>query len=88
MNIILWVIFGALAGWVASLITRTNERQGWFLNIVVGIIGAFLGGFIMELLLPGDFSIGFNLQSFVVAVLGAVLLLFLVGLVRGRRPVS
>ena len=73
---------------MASLITRTNERQGWFLNIVVGVLGAFLGGFIMELLLPGEFNIAFNIQSFLVAVLGAVLLLLIVGLVRGRRPVS
>ncbi|TXG76237.1 GlsB/YeaQ/YmgE family stress response membrane protein [Candidatus Dojkabacteria bacterium] len=76
MNFIVWIIFGGLAGWIASMIAGTNEEQGLLANIVVGVIGAFIGGFIMgKLDKPG--VTGFNLRSFIVAVLGAVLLLIL-----------
>jgi uncharacterized membrane protein YeaQ/YmgE (transglycosylase-associated protein family) len=85
MGILSWIIFGALAGWVASMIAGTNERQGCLLNIIVGIIGAFVGGFLMQLLTGRQFDMAFNLSSFIVAVLGAVVLLFIVGAIRGRR---
>ena len=84
MGLVTWIIFGALAGWVASMIAGTNQRQGCFLNIVVGVVGAFIGGFIMELLTGSDFSFGFNLRSFGVAVVGAVLLLAITGMNRRR----
>jgi uncharacterized membrane protein YeaQ/YmgE (transglycosylase-associated protein family) len=84
MGILSWIIFGALAGWVASLITGTNERQGCLLNIIVGVVGAFIGGFLVELLGGGAMDFGFNLWSFIVAVVGAVLLLLIVGAVRRR----
>ena len=80
-----WIIFGALAGWVASIIAGTNERQGCFLNIVVGVIGAFIGGLIMELLTGRNFIFGFNFRSFIVAVIGAVILLALTGVARRNR---
>lgn len=85
MGLIAWIIFGALAGWLASVIMGINERQGCILNIIVGVVGAFIGGFVMELLTRRSFNFGFNLSSFIVAVLGAVVLLFLVGLVRRGR---
>lgn len=75
IDIIAWIIFGALAGWIASIIMGTNAQQGALGNIVVGIIGAFIGGFIVRLL-GGDVS-GFSFGSLLVAVLGAVVLLFL-----------
>lgn len=84
MGILSWLIFGALAGWIASMIAGTNQRQGCILNIIVGVIGAFIGGFLVELLGGGPMNFSFNLSSFVVAVLGAVLLLFIVGAVRRR----
>ena len=74
MNILIWILFGGLAGWIASMFAGTNEEQGIFANIIVGIIGAFLGGFIATRL-GADGVTGFNLQSFVVAVLGAVIFL-------------
>lgn len=82
MSILVWVVFGALAGWVGSIIMGTDGQQGLILNIVVGIIGASLGGYIMQHLDKGGVS-GFNLYSFIVAVLGSVVLLALVKLVRG-----
>jgi uncharacterized membrane protein YeaQ/YmgE (transglycosylase-associated protein family) len=86
MSIIAWIIFGGLAGWVASLLAGTSERQGCLLNIVVGIVGAMIGGFLMSLLRGGEpWEISFDLPSFAVAVVGALLLLGAVRLITGRR---
>ena len=76
-TIITWIILGALAGWLASMITGTNARVNGFMNIVVGIIGAFVGGLILQLLGASQPS-GFNLPSLLTAILGAVILLALV----------
>ncbi len=77
MGILLWIIFGALVGWIASMIMRTNDEQGAILNIVVGIIGALLGGFVARALGMEGVT-GFNLSSFLVALVGALLLLGIV----------
>lgn len=81
MNIIFWIILGALAGWIASMIMGRNAQMGAVANIVVGIIGALIGGFIMNSL-GGPGVTGFNLYSVLVAIGGAIVLLFLVGLFR------
>jgi uncharacterized membrane protein YeaQ/YmgE (transglycosylase-associated protein family) len=80
-NWIVWIIFGALAGWIASMIMGRNAQMGALANIVVGIVGAIIGGWIMSAF-GGQGVTGFNLTSLIVAILGAVVLLFLVGLVR------
>lgn len=82
MGIIVWIVFGGLAGWIGSMIMKTDGQQGIFLNVIVGIVGASIGGFIMNSLGEGGVS-GFNLYSFLVAVGGAVVLLFIVKLIRG-----
>ena len=84
MGLVTWIIFGALAGWVASMIAGSDRRQGCILNIIVGVIGAFIGGIVVELVTGRGFSFHFNLSSFVVAVLGAVGLLLITGMA-GRR---
>jgi uncharacterized membrane protein YeaQ/YmgE (transglycosylase-associated protein family) len=87
MGFIAWIIVGGLLGWVASMIMGTNDQQGKLLNIIVGIVGAFLGGLLIAPLLgtgtinQGDFSVG----SLLVSLVGAVVLLFVVGLFRKRR---
>lgn len=77
MGIILWIIFGALAGWIASKIMKTDAEQGPVLNIVVGIIGAFIGGFVFSMFGGSDVT-GFNIYSLLVAVVGSVILLAIV----------
>jgi uncharacterized membrane protein YeaQ/YmgE (transglycosylase-associated protein family) len=84
MGPISWVVFGALAGWVASLIAGNSKRQGCLMNILVGIIGAFLGGLLIEVLTGAAISFGWNWRSFGVAVLGSFLLLWLTGAARKR----
>ncbi len=85
MGIISWLIFGALAGWVASMITGKNAGQNWIGNIVVGIVGALLGGFLFSLFGGGVNLEAWDLGSFIVAVIGAVVLLLIVSAIQGRR---
>jgi len=81
MGIILWIVFGGLAGWIASLIMGTDSQQGIVLNIVVGVVGAVIGGWMMSLI--GESSVtGFNIYSFIVAIFGAVVLIAGVKLLR------
>ena len=86
LEFLAWIVFGALVGWVASLIMRTDEDQGALENIALGIVGALIGGFIMRLL-GGDGITGFNLYSFLVALGGALVLIFLFRMFRGRSRV-
>lgn len=81
MNWLVWIIFGALAGWIASIIMGRNKQMGAIANIVVGIIGAFIGGWIMNFFGAQGVT-GFDFRSFLVAVFGAVVLLFVVGRLR------
>jgi len=85
INFIIWLILGALIGWLASIVMRTDAQQGPLLNIIVGIVGAFLGGFLFNLLGLGgsninnnDFSLGGLLVSFV----GAIVLLGIINMFR------
>ncbi|HUG46758.1 MAG TPA: GlsB/YeaQ/YmgE family stress response membrane protein [Sphingomicrobium sp.] len=79
MGIIVWLIVGGVVGWLASLIMRTDAQQGILLNIIVGIVGAFLAGL---LLAGGSINDGITLMSFLYSLLGAVVLLAIVNLIR------
>ncbi|HEY8507565.1 MAG TPA: GlsB/YeaQ/YmgE family stress response membrane protein [Steroidobacteraceae bacterium] len=87
MNFIIWLVVGGLIGWIASKIMRTDAQQGILLNIVVGIVGALLGGWLISPLIgqgtinQGDFSLG----ALLVSLLGAIILLAIVNLFRRRR---
>lgn len=89
MNLIIWLVVGGLIGWIASLIMKTDAQQGLVLNVIVGIIGALLGGWLLSPLVgagtvnQGDFS----LMGLLVSLGGAIILLFIVNLVRrGAAP--
>lgn len=83
MGFIIWLIVGGICGWLASIVMRTDGQQGIFLNIIVGIVGAALAGF----LLGGSASLnnGLTIESFLYSLLGAIVLLAIVNLVRRGR---
>lgn len=80
MHFIIWIIVGGVCGWLASIIMKTDAQQGIFLNIIVGIVGAFIAG----LLFGGDSSLnnGLSVATFLWSLLGAVILLAIVNLFR------
>jgi uncharacterized membrane protein YeaQ/YmgE (transglycosylase-associated protein family) len=79
MGIILWIIFGALVGWIASAIMESHD--GILMNVVIGIVGAIIGGWLMSVFGKSGVT-GFNLYSFLVALLGAVVLIWIVRALR------
>lgn len=79
MGLIIWLIVGGVIGWLASLVMRTDAQQGILLNIVVGIVGAFIGGLIFS---GGSINTTITLSSFIVSLVGAIILLAIVNLVR------
>jgi uncharacterized membrane protein YeaQ/YmgE (transglycosylase-associated protein family) len=81
MGILAWIILGGIAGWLASIIMKTNAQQGVITNIIVGVVGAFIGGFLFSLL-GGSGVTGFNIYSLLVAVAGAIVLLAILKTVR------
>lgn len=83
MSFIIWIIFGGLVGWIASLLMGTDARQGAIANVFIGIIGAFIGGFISRTM-GGSGIAAFDLRSFGLALLGAVILLAIVRLFSPR----
>lgn len=87
MNFIIWIVIGGIIGWLASLVMKTDAEQGMILNIVVGIVGALLGGWLLAPLF-GTGTINqndFSLPSLLVSFLGAIVLLAVVNLVRRGR---
>jgi uncharacterized membrane protein YeaQ/YmgE (transglycosylase-associated protein family) len=86
MGFLIWLIVGGIVGWLASLVMRTDGQQGILLNIVVGIVGAFLGGLIISPLVGvGTINQGVSIGSIIVSLLGAVILLAIVNLFRRGR---
>lgn len=76
MGFVLWIVLGALAGWIASMIMRTDAEQGWVMNVVLGVVGAIVGGLLMNLFGAPSVT-GFNLYSILVATVGAVVVIWL-----------
>ena len=78
MGIIIWLVIGGIVGWLASIVLRTDAQQGIILNVVVGIVGAFIGG----LLFGGSINQAVTLYTFLASLVGAIILLAIVNLVR------
>lgn len=86
MGILVWLIVGGVVGWLASIIMRTDAQQGILLNVVVGIVGALLAGFVVSPMLGiGTINQGISLETFLVSLVGAVILLAIVNLFRRGR---
>lgn len=84
MGILTWIIFGLISGAIAKMIAPGKQNMGWLMTIILGIVGAFVGGWIGTLLGLGDIT-GFNAGSMALAVVGAVILLFVFGMTSKRR---
>jgi uncharacterized membrane protein YeaQ/YmgE (transglycosylase-associated protein family) len=83
MGILIWLIVGGIVGWLASIVMRRDAQQGILLNIVVGIVGAVLGGWLISPLVGvGTINDGFSVGSFLVSLIGAIILLAIVNLFR------
>ncbi len=86
MGILVWLIVGGVVGWLASIVMRTDAQQGILLNVVVGIVGALLAGFIVSPLLGiGTINQGISIATFLVSLVGAIILLAIVNLFRRGR---
>ena len=82
INLLVWIIVGAIAGWLASIVMKTNASQGLIADIIVGIIGGFIGGLLLNLLDIGGGVTGLNLASILTAFIGAVVLLAILRVLR------
>lgn len=85
MGLIGWIVLGAAAGWIASLINKTNDQQGWIGNIILGVVGALVGGFLWNLITDSDNVIDFSIGSLIIAIIGALIVSFLFSMITGRR---
>jgi uncharacterized membrane protein YeaQ/YmgE (transglycosylase-associated protein family) len=86
MGILIWLIVGGVVGWLASIVMRTDGQQGILLNVVVGIVGALLAGFVVSPLLGiGTINEGVSIATFLVSLVGAIILLAIVNLFRRGR---
>ena len=83
-SLIAWLVIGGVAGWLASIVMKTNSQQGMLLDIIIGIVGAFIGGFLLDMLdiTAGQTVSGFNFVSLITAFIGAVILIALLRMVR------
>lgn len=85
MGIFAWLLFGALVGWLASIIMGKNRRMGLIANIIVGIVGSVIGGWLGDVLNIANVQADFTFRGIAMAVLGAVLLLFVLNLFSKKR---
>ena len=84
MGFLLWLVFGGIVGWIASLITKNNHNMGIVANVVVGLVGSIIGGWIASLFGFGAFGV-FHIGGMIIAILGAVILLTIINMIKGRH---
>jgi uncharacterized membrane protein YeaQ/YmgE (transglycosylase-associated protein family) len=88
MSIIAWIVVGAIAGYLAGFLVKGDEGLGVIGHIVLGIVGALVGGFLANVLFNRDLTSGINIDTIVVATIGAVIVVLVVGAVTGRSRVG
>lgn len=88
MSFIIWIVVGALAGWIASMIMKTDAQMGALANIVVGVVGALIGGWVVSLFGIDVVGGAFRIESILTAILGSVILLAVLKAVRGGGRVA
>lgn len=86
MGILAWIVLGALAGWITSILLKTNSQQGAIGNIIMGIVGALIGGYLGSAFFDLDIT-GINLTSIILAVSGSLIFAFLIGIITGKKSV-
>jgi uncharacterized membrane protein YeaQ/YmgE (transglycosylase-associated protein family) len=86
-DLIVFLLVGALAGWLASKINGTDDQQGWIMNIVMGVIGAFVGGLLYQAIFDGD-SDGNLIMSIIVATVGALIFSWVISKLTGRKTLA
>ena len=86
MGILAWIVIGALAGWITSIILKTNSQQGAVGNIIMGIVGALIGGYLGSAFFDLDIT-GINLTSIILAVGGSLTFALLIGIITGKKSV-
>ena len=84
MSIIAWLIVGALAGWIASMVVPGDEGYGWLGGLIAGIIGAVVGGFILGAITKTDWTTGIDIPTIIAAIVGAIIVVFIWKAVAGR----
>lgn len=84
MNFLAWIVVGGAAGWLASMVVGRNDQMGCITNIIAGVVGAFVGGWLLGFFTNMEFT-GFNLPSLIVAFVGAVVVLAILNLIQSRR---
>lgn len=80
MNTIIWIVFGGLVGWVATILTGNDPQFGILGNIIIGIVGSYLGGWISGQFFKGPPVSGFDIRSFIIALLGSIILLWVINI--------
>jgi uncharacterized membrane protein YeaQ/YmgE (transglycosylase-associated protein family) len=85
MGVLSWILFGILAGWIGSFVVKDTRPRGCLTNMVTGILGAVLGGFVYRWVTGTPWTFGFDWSSFGIAILGAIALILVINLVARRR---
>ena len=86
MGILAWIVLGALAGWITSILLKTNSQQGAIGNIITGIVGALIGGYLGSAFFNLDIT-GINLMSIILAIGGSLIFALLIGIITGKKSV-
>ncbi|MGD9711739.1 MAG: GlsB/YeaQ/YmgE family stress response membrane protein [Thermomicrobiales bacterium] len=87
MGLISWILFGALIGWLSSVVLGTDDSQGWIANIILGIVGAIVGGALYSAIFDDSFGVSWSIGSLLVALLGGIIVAWGYAVLTNRRSI-